>query len=75
MLLRVGVLGSGNFGGQVASVAAAEGFPALALNASARDLELLQKDVIPFQIGDGKADIDFDPFIPLNGAGCDRLAA
>ena len=53
-LLRVGVLGSGNFGGQVASVAANEGFPAIALNASARDLDLLHKDVIPFQIGDGK---------------------
>ena len=53
-LLKVGVLGSGNFGGQVASVAAEANFPAVALNASARDLDLLHKDVIPFQIGDGK---------------------
>lgn len=54
MLLKVGVLGSGNFGGQVANVAVSCGYPAVAINASEQDLELLNPDVIPYLIGDGK---------------------
>ena len=53
-LLNVGVLGSGNFGGQVASLAVKYKFPAIAINASEQDLRLLDDNVIPFIVGDGK---------------------
>lgn len=53
-LLNVGVLGSGNFGGQIASLAVENGFPAIAINASDQDLKLLDERVIKFIVGDGK---------------------
>lgn len=53
-LLNVGVLGSGNFGGQIASLSTENGFSAVAINASEQDLLLLDERVIPFIVGDGK---------------------
>ena len=53
-LLNVGLFGSGNFGGQVASMAADNGFSAIAINASEQDLRLLSDNVVPFIVGDGK---------------------
>ena len=53
-LLKVGVLGLGNGGGNVADLAAAEGFTAVAVNGSSKDLDRLQNDVWKFPIGDGK---------------------
>lgn len=53
-LLKVGVLGLGNGGGNVADFAAAEGFDAVAINAATRDLDRLQNNVTKFPIGDGK---------------------
>lgn len=53
-LLNVGILGSGNFGGQIASLAADNGFSAIAINASEQDLRLLSDRVVPFIVGDGK---------------------
>lgn len=53
-LLNIGILGSGNFGGQIASLGADNGFPAIAINASEQDLRLLSDNVVPFIVGDGK---------------------
>lgn len=53
-LLNIGILGSGNFGGQIASLAAENGFSAIAINASEQDLKLLSENVVPFIVGDGK---------------------
>ena len=53
-LLNIGILGSGNFGGQIASQAADNGFAAVAINASEQDLRLLSDNVVPFIVGDGK---------------------
>lgn len=53
-LLKVGTLGMGNAGGNVAQAAANEGFSAVALNASTNDLDNLGDTVLKFPIGDGK---------------------
>ena len=53
-LLKIGVLGLGNGGGNVADFASAEGFDAVAVNAATKDLDRLQNNVIKFPIGDGK---------------------
>lgn len=52
-LLKVGIIGSGNFGGQIASRAVLEGFDAIAMNASKRDLDLVGTGVECFLVGDG----------------------
>lgn len=53
-LLKIGVLGLGNGGGNVADFAASEGFDAIAINGSQKDLDRLQNNVTKFPIGDGK---------------------
>ena len=53
-LLNIGILGSGNFGGQIASLAAKNGFSAVAINASEKDLKMLDDNVLPLVIGDGR---------------------
>lgn len=53
-LLKVGIIGCGNFGGQLASAAINEEFPAVAFNASKRDLDTLDERVATFIVGDNK---------------------
>ena len=53
-LLTVGCLGLGNGGGNVADLAAREGFLAVAVNGSTEDLDRLENDVVKFPVGDGK---------------------
>ena len=53
-LLKVGVLGLGNGGGNVANLASIEGFDAIAVNGSQKDLDRLGDNVTKFPIGDGK---------------------
>lgn len=53
-LLNVGVIGMGNCGGQIADLASAEGFEAIAINASSDDMRLLVNKVECFLVGDGK---------------------
>ena len=53
-LLKVGALGMGNAGGNVAQAAAEQGFDAVALNASTNDLDNLSDKVAKFPIGDGR---------------------
>lgn len=53
-LLKVAVIGTGNCGGQMADLASGEGFDAIAINASADDLDLLVNKVECFLVGDGK---------------------
>lgn len=53
-LLKVGIVGMGNAGGNVAQAAFDEGFDALAINASTKDLDNLSDDILKFPIGDGK---------------------
>lgn len=53
-LLTVGALGLGNGGGNVADLAAQDGFPAVAVNGSIKDLDRLQNNVTKFPVGDGK---------------------
>ena len=53
-LLNVAVIGTGNCGGQMADLASGEGFDAIAINASADDMELLVNKVECFLVGDGK---------------------
>lgn len=55
-LLKVGVIGSGNFGGQIAIRAFEEGFSTIAMNASRRDLDLVaakSPKIECFLVGDG----------------------
>lgn len=61
-MLKVGVIGIGNAGNQVAEIATRAGFPSLALNTSVSDTETLQ-DVHSIIIGDQK------------GSGKDRATA
>lgn len=53
-LLKVGVLGLGNGGGNVADLAAEHGFMAVAVNGSTKDLDRLSNNVWKFPVGDGK---------------------
>ena len=53
-LLSVGCLGLGNGGGNVADLAAGNGFLAVAVNGSTEDLDRLQNNVTKFPVGDGK---------------------
>lgn len=53
-LLKVGALGMGNAGGNVAQRAAEEGFKAVVLNASTDDLDKLSDKLLKFPIGDGR---------------------
>lgn len=53
-LLKIGVIGMGNCGGQMADAASKEGFDAVAINASEKDLGLLSEAVITIPVGDGK---------------------
>lgn len=53
-LLKVGALGMGNAGGNVAEQAVREGFKSVALNASTNDLDALSEAVTKFPIGDGR---------------------
>lgn len=53
-LIKIGVIGLGNCGGQMADLAAAHGFGAAAMNASQKDLDLLKNDILLFPVGDGK---------------------
>lgn len=53
-LLTVGCLGLGNGGGNVADIAARDGFLAVAVNGSTEDLDRLQNNVTKFPVGDGK---------------------
>jgi len=53
-LIKIGVIGLGNCGGQMADLASTHGFGAIALNASQKDLDLLNNDVASFLIGDGR---------------------
>lgn len=62
-LLKIGVLGMGNAGGNVAAIAMEEGFDSVAVNAATNDLDRLPDDITKFPIGDG------------NGTGKDREAA
>lgn len=62
-MIKIGVLGIGNAGGQVASLAASEGFDVLALNSSEKDLKTIDKNVPALVVGDEK------------GAGKDRATA
>lgn len=53
-LLEIGIIGMGNCGGQMAAAAAEEGFDAIAINASVKDLNLLPNTVEKFGVGDGR---------------------
>lgn len=54
-LLKIGVIGMGNCGGQMVDLASENGFDAVAINASEKDLRLLKSDnVIEIPVGDGR---------------------
>ena len=53
-IIKVGFIGCGNFGGQIASAAVEHDFPSIAINASKRDFNTISDKVIPFLVGDGK---------------------
>ena len=54
-LLKIGVIGTGNCGGQMADPAADAGFDGMVINASTKDLQLLKnKDLLLIPVGDGK---------------------
>lgn len=53
MELKVGVIGMGNCGGQMADLASGAGFDAIAINASKDDMDTLVNKVECFLIGDG----------------------
>ena len=54
MILNLGFIGLGNFGGQVANALVKEDFKSIVFNASVKDLSRLDKEVTTFLIGDGK---------------------
>lgn len=51
--LKVGFIGYGNMGGQLANAAASADIPSIAINTSKQDFETLNDDVNPFLVGDG----------------------
>ena len=54
-LLKIGVIGMGNCGGQMANLASKYGFSAIAINASEKDLGLLDSEsIVTIPVGDGK---------------------
>ena len=54
-LLKIGVVGMGNCGGQMANLASKNGFAAVAINASEKDLRLLDSEtLVTIPVGDGK---------------------
>ena len=53
-ILKIGVIGCGNFGGAICNAAVKEGFECIAINASKRDLLNIDEKVSPFLVGDGK---------------------
>lgn len=53
-IIKVGFIGCGNFGGQIANAAVEHDFPSIAINASKRDFNGLNDAVTPFLVGDGK---------------------
>ena len=53
-ILKLGFIGLGNFGGQVANALNAIDVKSMVFNASEKDLDMLDKGVTPFCIGDGK---------------------
>ena len=52
-LLNIGVIGMGNAGGMMANLASKHGFDAIAINASEKDLDMLDGDIIKIPVGDG----------------------
>jgi len=52
-LLSIGVIGMGNAGGMMANLASKHGFDAIAINASEKDLDMLDGDIIKIPVGDG----------------------
>lgn len=62
-MLSVGVIGIGNAGSQIATLAHSEGIDAIAINSSERDLSTIPDDIIKIKLGD------------LRGAGKNRTAA
>ena len=53
-LIKVGIIGTGNCGGQLVDLAVTHGFSGIAVNASQKDLNLLTSNVLCFTVGDGK---------------------
>ena len=53
-LLNIGVIGMGNAGGMMANLASKHGFDAMAINASEKDLTLLDGDITKIPVGDGR---------------------
>ena len=62
-MLSVGVIGIGNAGSQIATLAHSEGIDAIAINSSERDLSTIPDEIIKIELGD------------LRGAGKNRTAA
>lgn len=54
VLLNIGVIGMGNAGGMMANLASKHGFDAIAINASEKDLNLLDGEVVKIPVGDGR---------------------
>lgn len=52
-LLSIGVIGTGNCGGQMALAASKKGFDIVAMNAATKDLALLPDNIAKFCVGDG----------------------
>lgn len=52
-LLKIGLIGIGNFGGQVCEEAVKYDFPAVVINSSTKDLGELSDKIVKFVVGDG----------------------
>lgn len=52
-LLKIGLIGIGNFGGQVCEEAVKHDFPAVVINSSTKDLDELNDKIVKFVVGDG----------------------
>ena len=57
-MLKIGILGIGNCGNQIANIATREGFETFCINTSEKDLETIDKNISVFLFGSDGAGKD-----------------